>query len=1058
MFSKMSIVKKMILSFTFLMSVFLAIILYSLYFTSTIRDRHVYLSDFALKRSDIILEFRREFRGLADKIMFTFNDPAWLEAASITDINDMHESIDISIYILLDLIDEYYLAISRDAYINNISDFAMNYEVITNISYLLSYINSLHEHYVVAGVADYQNFSSIGPAYRTPVFDLLENISELNVLIVSEITNDLYNRQDQYFRFNLFAAFFTLAAAIMTLYFIRYDLKKRIALFETKAEFVKNGDFDVDVTIDGNDEISHISNIMSDIFIIFKNLTNQIIFVSNEINSGNVNSRLHEKQFVGGYRKTADAINILAKEIMDITAAKTEQEYYKYVKFIMDTAPLCITFFDEDFNIIDCNEETVRRYQAKNKEGYIKNFHKFSPEIQPDGIPSEIKSWQMLTKIMEFGHFEFEWLHIDSQGNEIPSNIIGYKSKLFGKIAAITYAVDMRDFYRIIEEVERSARAEEMNIAKNRFLARMSHEIRTPISAVLGIAEIQLQSSTISIEVEEAFAKIYNSAQILLAIINDILDISKIESEHMVILNKKYDVASLINDIIHVNVFRLGSKKIKFNIEIDENIPCFLKGDDLRIKQVMNNLLSNAFKYTEKGRIDLIIKYQIKEGRSYLCFTVADTGFGMTKEDLACLFEEFARFNKEKTQNIEGLGLGMAIVRNLSQMLDADLKVESEFDVGTTITFDVPQEPETTELLGKELSENLKNFKLSNHFAMKRMTFKPESMPYGAVLIVDDLDTNLFVAKGLLSFYDLNIETVESGYAALDLIRAGKVYDIIFLDHMMPGMDGMETISIMRSEGYTAPIVALTANALIGQSEIFLQHGFDGFVSKPIDVSHLNAILTKFVRDKYPIEVVEEARKNAKKRNEEREAGVWEFFSGGTENSVANEFLNTLYRDFSRSQKNVIAEMRAALENNDVKTCKRITHTLKGLARTIRKNELADAAHELEKIFENNEMDANTTALIDRLEVRLKVVLEEISTSPDLTDSSAENINNILDELAVLLMDSSIEALQVAEKLKNIPQAAIIVRQIEDFDFDGAIKNLPILRDVRNMHGKEDLQ
>jgi len=420
-------------------------------------------------------------------------------------------------------------------------------------------------------------------------------------------------------------------------------------------------------------------------------------------------------------------------------------------------------------------------------------------------------------------------------------------------------------------EMYRIEIAEESNRAKSRFLARTSHEIRTPVSAVLGISEIQLQSLNLTPTVEEAFVKIHNSSKLLLSIINDILDHSKIEVGKMVITQEEYDVASLISNVSQTHLIYLDNTDIKFHIYVDEKIPVSLVGDAPRIEQVVGNLLSNSFKYTTSGTVELSLQSQndgLRDDYISLVITVRDTGLGMTHEQLESLYVEYERFHKNEISSATGTGLGMSIVHGLVQMMEAQIDVESEVGKGTTVVVRIPQKISSSEVLGKEMADNLQQFEEYTYAAAKRFNFVPEPMPYGKVLVVDDVEVNLYVAEGLLELYDLNIETCKSGQEAINKIKQGMVYDIIFLDHMMPGLDGFETMRIMRDMGYIQPIVALTANALIGQAEKFIEGGFDGFISKPIQTKLLNTVLIKHIRKKQPPEVIKAAKATLeKKRN-----------------------------------------------------------------------------------------------------------------------------------------------------------------------------------------------
>ena len=410
----------------------------------------------------------------------------------------------------------------------------------------------------------------------------------------------------------------------------------------------------------------------------------------------------------------------------------------------------------------------------------------------------------------------------------------------------------------VVREITKRKEMEEKLLsaskAKSDFLARMSHEIRTPMNAILGITEIQLQDETLAPTTQEALNKIYNSGDLLLGIINDILDLSKIEAGKFELSDAKYEVASLINDTVSLNMMRIGSKPIEFVLSVDENIPAVLYGDELRIKQILNNLLSNAFKYTEKGMVKLSVSVKSenkdKDSEVVLSFSVSDSGRGMTEEQINKLFDEYSRFDANTNHIIEGTGLGMNITQNLVSIMKGKISVKSEVNWGSVFTIHLPQKNVGSEVLGKELAENLQNFRTSGTKQIKRARIMLEQMPYGNVLVVDDVESNLYVAKGLMAPYKLSIETAMSGFEAIEKIKSGNIYDIVFMDHMMPKMDGVETVKNIREYGYGHPIVALTANAVVGQSEIFLANGFDDFISKPIDVRQLNTVLKKFVQHK----------------------------------------------------------------------------------------------------------------------------------------------------------------------------------------------------------------
>jgi len=415
--------------------------------------------------------------------------------------------------------------------------------------------------------------------------------------------------------------------------------------------------------------------------------------------------------------------------------------------------------------------------------------------------------------------------------------------------------------------------AESANKTKSAFLANMSHEIRTPMNAILGITEILIEKEGIPAELEEEVEHIYNSCNLLLGIINDILDFSKIEAKKMDIIPVEYIVASLINDAVQLNTTRIDHKPIEFELDIRENIPAKLIGDEIRIKQILNNLLSNAFKYTDAGKIKFSIEFAPgkNENEIELIFCVKDTGHGMSQDQLERLFEEYIRFNIDKKTAIQGTGLGLVITRSLVDIMNGKIEVKSEPNVGTTFIVRLPQIKVNDEVLSKDLIENLKKHR-NNYLArpIKKKIFRTP-MPYGSVLIVDDMETNRYVAVGLMKLYRLKIDTAKCGQTAIDKVKSGKAYDVVFMDHMMPDMDGIEATKRIRDLGYDVPIVALTANAVVGQENMFLENGFDDFISKPIDMRQLNSVLNRLVRDKQPQEVIEAAIKQYGDQNQDAE-------------------------------------------------------------------------------------------------------------------------------------------------------------------------------------------
>ncbi|MDR0464300.1 MAG: response regulator [Treponema sp.] len=406
--------------------------------------------------------------------------------------------------------------------------------------------------------------------------------------------------------------------------------------------------------------------------------------------------------------------------------------------------------------------------------------------------------------------------------------------------------------------------ADTANQAKSTFLSTMSHEIRTPMNAILGISEIQLQKESLDPSVKESFEKIFSSGDLLLGIINDILDLSKIEAGKFDLILNKYETASLISDTTQLNIMRIGGRLINFELDINENFPAYLIGDELRIKQILNNLLSNAFKYTDEGyvRLSIFTEECNDDNKVMLVITVSDTGQGMTKDQIGKLFDLYSQFNTKVNRTKEGTGLGMSITHNLINMMAGTIRIESEPGKGSVFTVRLPQEKSGSGVIGSEVAGNLIQLRTRTREFMTKLNMSREPMPYGNILVVDDVEANIYVAKGLLTLYEIKISSANNGFKAIEKIRNGEKFDIIFMDHMMPEMDGIETAKHIRDLGYTEPIVALSANAVSGQAELFKNNGFNDFISKPIDIRQLNMILNKYVRDKQPQEIIDEVRRH----------------------------------------------------------------------------------------------------------------------------------------------------------------------------------------------------
>ncbi|MCL1836132.1 MAG: ATP-binding protein [Treponema sp.] len=398
--------------------------------------------------------------------------------------------------------------------------------------------------------------------------------------------------------------------------------------------------------------------------------------------------------------------------------------------------------------------------------------------------------------------------------------------------------------------------AQEANNAKTSFLARMSHEMRTPLNAVIGLSTLMMEDKSLVEEVLSNLEKINSAGSTLLSTVNDILDISKIEAGKFEIIPVQYDIPSLINDAITQSIMRIGDKPIQFRLDINGNLPSRLYGDDLRVKQVLNNLLSNAFKYTWDGSVELGVNCERDGDTVWMTITVKDTGMGIRKEDMDSLFADYVQMDTSANRKIEGTGLGLSITKKIAVMMDGTVDVQSEYGKGSVFTVKLRQGYVNDSVIGDEVVNSLKGFHYSDQKRRRSFRTARVNLSYARVLLVDDVTTNLDVAKGMMKPYGMQIDCVTSGQDAINMIRAESVrYNAIFMDHMMPDMDGIEATRIIREEIGTEyakniPIIALTANAILGNEALFLDKGFQAFLTKPIEIERLDMVIREWVRDK----------------------------------------------------------------------------------------------------------------------------------------------------------------------------------------------------------------
>lgn len=480
-------------------------------------------------------------------------------------------------------------------------------------------------------------------------------------------------------------------------------------------------------------------------------------------------------------------------------------------------------------NIVDITQNVQFIFNNEFKVLYINKAAKDIFKVEEEG-KSHISI--MIKEIFESNESQFKY---DDRVFEVQKSEVKCKGAIRGYVMTLIDVTESYQNMKALEELKEEAEA--ANNAKSSFLANMSHEIRTPLNAIIGITDIILNNDNVDEKIFEHVRDISLSGRTLLSIINDILDFSKIESGNVELVSEVYELGLIMAEMQTLINTKLGDKPVTFKINVDENVPAKLVGDELRIKQILLNLLGNAAKFTNEGMIGLNISWD--DNMQLLKLVISDTGIGIKKENLSKLFESFKRFDLKKNRSIEGTGLGLTICRRFVEAMSGSISVESEYGRGSVFTVIIPQMKEGADYYGKQA--HTKN----TYEAESRRNYR-FTAPKAKVLVVDDNAVNLKVAVGLLEKNGLSIDTAVSGRECIKMAEAEK-YDIIFLDHMMPEMDGEETLIELRKSNVDwcrdATVIVLTANVVGNAEERYRSMGFDGYIAKPIEIEKLENVL-----------------------------------------------------------------------------------------------------------------------------------------------------------------------------------------------------------------------
>jgi signal transduction histidine kinase/HPt (histidine-containing phosphotransfer) domain-containing protein/ActR/RegA family two-component response regulator len=759
--------------------------------------------------------------------------------------------------------------------------------------------------------------------------------------------------------------------------------------------------------------------------------------------------------------------------VLHDNAEHAHQEADARTRAMLNASPLASSLWSEAIEPLDCNDVTLRMFELSSVEEFKHRILDLMPPAQPGGEDSGEMFYGLIKKTFTSGREERELLSQLPSGAPVPTELTFVRIKWGNKFGVVCYSRDLReikaseakrlDAEKRSRELEVQTRAAKVaSEAKSQFLATMSHEIRTPMNAIIGMSEL-IRTNNLDATQKDFINDIRKMSHALLHIINGILDFSKIEAGKLELAPVHFDLTELYDNICSINRFAAESSKLKFTASFAPDVPRVLYGDDVRMRQVITNILGNAIKYTRRGEVDFRVERLAQQGQDWLSFTITDTGIGIREKDIPRLFDSFAQFDRKTNRSQTGTGLGLPITQSLVRLMRGHIKVKSEYGQGSTFTILLPLTPGDPAQVEAAVQK------------------QPEFRAHDAsVLVVDDNQINLKVALAHLANYGILADTAMSGLDAITKVEH-KDYDLVFMDQMMPGIDGLEATQHIRALGaekYRAlPIVALTANAVRGAEQIFFAAGMNDFISKPINGNELSHILMKWLPTERIVVTASAAHPLPAASTPALQRAIQRGI--GLKNATGDESLyRQLLVDFLRDHADDTARLRAHLAAGEQADALRIAHTLKNVAATIGALDLRQSAAHLESALKSKRQD---DVLLSALDTHLATVTHELagefgtqdaslrrsdpaalSTTTEgspVPDFAPDAMLALVDTLAPLLERGNTVALNYTNDIRRLLSAlnapltehcAQLIEQIEDFDFSRAQQTLLSIRDIIN--------